>query len=86
MTTMLPLLIQLISGAAGSNIVGKLLKNLNLSKVLSTVLGGVGGGLGGLLLSVLGIGGAAAAGGDAAAGAEAIGGVLQGMGGLEGVV
>lgn len=71
----LPLLIQIISGAAGGNIVGKLLKNVDLSKVLQTVLGGVGGGLGGLILKVLGVGGAAAAGAEAAD----IAGVLQSL-------
>jgi len=89
-----PLLIQLISGAAGGNIAGTLLKNLPLSKILQTVLGGVGGGLGGLLLSVLGVGGAAAAGVDpagvdpvgagdvaGAVGGLDLGSILQGVGG-----
>jgi len=89
MATIIPLLIQLVSGAAGGNIAGSLLKNLPLGKVLRTVIGGVGGGLGGLLLSVLGIGGAAAAGVDPGAAADAVGGlggldlqsILQGVGG-----
>lgn len=84
--SLLPLLIQVLSGAAGGNIVGKVLKNIDLSRVLQTVLGGVGGGLGGLLLKLLGIGGAAAAGVDGADVAEAIEGldlraILESVGG-----
>jgi hypothetical protein len=43
MTALIPILIQLVSGAAGGNIVGALLKNLPVSKILATVLGAVGG-------------------------------------------
>lgn len=82
----IPLLIQLVSGAAGGNIAGTLLKNLPLSTILRTVIGGVGGGLGGLLLKVLGVGGAAAAGVDAGDVADVVGGldlesILQSVGG-----
>ncbi len=45
--SLLPLIIQLLGGAAGGNIVGGLLKNANLTTILKTVLGiigGVGGG------------------------------------------
>ncbi|MGL4513775.1 MAG: hypothetical protein ACRCT8_11850 [Lacipirellulaceae bacterium] len=41
--SLIPILIQLVSGAAGGNIVGALLKNLPVSKILATVLGAVGG-------------------------------------------
>jgi hypothetical protein len=47
METLIPLLIQLIGGGAGGQIVAKLLKNLDINKVLALitgVLGGVGGG------------------------------------------
>lgn len=40
---LIPILIQLVSGAAGGNVVGALLKNLPIGKILATVLGGVGG-------------------------------------------
>lgn len=82
MEQLIPLLVQLIGGAAGGNIVGALLKNINLSKVVATVagiLGGVGGGqlasVTGLLEKVLGAtgGGAEIAG---QGGAAAIGGAL----------
>ncbi len=79
----LPLIIQLISGAAGGNIAGGLLKHLPIGKILRTVVGGVGGGLGGLLLSLLGIGGAAAAAPEVAGavGGLDLGSILQGVGG-----
>jgi len=89
MSALIPIIIQVISGAAGGNLAGTLLKNLPLGKILRTVAGGVGGGLGGLILSVLGIGGVAAAGADPGAAADvagAAGGVLEGLGGLEGLL
>ncbi|HMP06038.1 MAG TPA: hypothetical protein PJ982_06790 [Lacipirellulaceae bacterium] len=46
MESLIPLLIQLIGGGAGGNIVAKLLKNLDLNAVIATItgiLGGVGG-------------------------------------------
>ncbi len=45
------LIIQLLSGAAGGNVAGALLKNLSLGTVLNSVVGIVGGGLGGQILS-----------------------------------
>jgi len=89
MAWLIPLIIQIVSGAGGGNLVGTLMKNLPISRILQTVLGGVGGGLGGLLLSVLGVGGAAAAGVDPAAAGDAagaiggldLGGILQSVGG-----
>jgi hypothetical protein len=83
MDKLIPLIIQLIGGAAGGNIVGKLFKNLDLNAVIATItgiLGGVGGTQLADLLGVLkpiidGIGGS---GGDVVAngGASAIGGAL----------
>lgn len=55
MESLLPLVIQLIGGAAGGNVVGALLKNLNLSKVVATIAGIVGGVGGGQLAGVLGL-------------------------------
>ena len=60
---MVGLIIQLISGAAGGNIAGALLKNASLGPVGNSIVGILGGGIGGQLLGMLGVGGAAAAGG-----------------------
>lgn len=62
MESLLPLIIQLISGAAGGNIAGALLKNISLGTVgnsIAGILGGAGGAqvLGPLLGGVLGAGG-----------------------------
>jgi len=57
------LIIQLVSGAAGGNIAGALLKKLSLGPVANSIVGIVGGGLGGQLLGALGAGGAGVAGG-----------------------
>ncbi len=60
----LALIIQLVSGAAGGNIAGSLLKNSSLGNVGNTVAGGIGGLLGGSVLnSALGVTKAAAASG-----------------------
>ncbi len=67
----LPLIIQLISGALGGNVAGKLLKNLSLGTLGNSISGILGGGLGGYLLGMLGLG----AGGDATAVADAAGGM-----------
>lgn len=53
----LPLIIQLISGAVGGNLAGGALKNLSMGKVWNSVVGILGGGLGGQLLGTLGMGG-----------------------------
>ena len=77
METILPLVIQLISGAAGGGIVGNLVKTVGMSMVSKMLLGGAGGliggaaasgagPLGGLLGGVLGMAG----GGDAAGGMD----------------
>lgn len=55
MEQLLPLLVQLIGGAAGGNVVGALLKNANLTAILRTVLGIIGGVAGGQLASMLGL-------------------------------
>ncbi len=51
MESLLPIIIQLISGAAGGNIVGKLAKNLSLGTVGNSLAGVVGGGIGGQILN-----------------------------------
>jgi hypothetical protein len=83
MEQLIPLVVQLIGGAAGGNVVGALLKNANLSAIVRTVLGvlgGVGGGqLAALIPTLQGLlGDQAGAGGQILgnAGASAIGGAL----------
>jgi uncharacterized membrane protein YeaQ/YmgE (transglycosylase-associated protein family) len=55
MESLLPLIVQLISGAVGGNVAGSLMKNLSLGTLGNSIIGIVGGGLGGQLLSMLGI-------------------------------
>ena len=55
MEGLIPLIIQLLSGAAGGNIIGKLLPKLNLGTLGNSLSGILGGGLGGYLLSMLGV-------------------------------
>ena len=52
----LPLILQLVTGALGGNVAGKLLKNLSLGTVGNSLVGIIGGGLGGQLLGMLGLG------------------------------
>lgn len=91
----IPLIISLVSGGAGGNIAGGLLKKANMGKVLNTIVGLIGGGGGGMLLKMLMGGAAAASGGDAGSAsdvAEAVGGfdfsnigaILQQVGGSAG--
>lgn len=59
----IPLLIQLVSGAAGGNIVANLAKNVDLGPVGNSIAGALGGGGGAWLLDMLmGSGGSTAAG------------------------
>lgn len=51
----LPLIIQLLTGAVGGNVVGKLAKKLDLGVLGNSLAGIVGGGLGGQLLGLLGL-------------------------------
>lgn len=55
MESLLPLIIQLASGALGGNIAGSLLKNQSMGPLLNSILGILGGGLGGQVLGMLGI-------------------------------
>jgi hypothetical protein len=50
---LMPLIIQLVSGAVGGNVAGGLLKNLSLGPVGNSIAGIVGGGIGGQLLTML---------------------------------
>ena len=55
MESLLPLIIQLVSGAVGGNIAGSLFKNLSLGTAGNSIAGIVGGGLGGQILAMLGV-------------------------------
>ena len=81
METLLPIIIQVLGGGAGGNIAGKLLKNIDLSKLIQTVVGVIGGVMGGqtagllkVLQTVLGEGGVGEMLGNA--GASGIGGAV----------
>ncbi len=49
------LIIQLVCGALGGNISGKLLKNIDLGTLGNSIAGVVGGGVGGQILNALGL-------------------------------
>jgi len=55
MENLLPLVIQLISGAVGGNVAGSLMKNQSLGTLWNSIVGIVGGGIGGQILGMLGI-------------------------------
>lgn len=55
MENLLPLLVQLISGALGGNGAAKLMKNLDLGTIGNSIAGILGGGIGGQLLGMLGM-------------------------------
>jgi hypothetical protein len=80
------LIIQLIAGAAGGNIVGAAAKQLDLGPVWNSIAGIVGGGIGGQILgAVLGGGAAASSGLDIGSIVEQIvagGGILMAIIGL----
>lgn len=56
MEAYLPLIIQLISGALGGNLAGKLVPNISMGTLGNSISGILGGGIGGLLLSMIGLG------------------------------
>lgn len=55
MENLLPIIIQLISGAVGGNVAGSLMKKLSMGTLGNSLVGILGGGLGGQLLGILGI-------------------------------
>ena len=58
MESLLPLIIQLVSGAVGGNVAGAAMKEKSLGTLGNSIAGIVGGGIGGqILTSVLGMGG-----------------------------
>ncbi len=58
MESLLPLIIQLASGAAGGNVAGAVLKNLSLGTLGNSIAGIAGGGIGGILLNIIASGAA----------------------------
>jgi uncharacterized membrane protein YeaQ/YmgE (transglycosylase-associated protein family) len=73
------LIIQLVSGVVGGNVLGVAMKNLNLGPVGNSIAGLVGGGLGGHILASLAQGGPPT-GMDVATILESIGGGVVGGG------
>ena len=55
MESLLPLIIQLVSGAAGGNAAGAAMKKLSLGTVGNSIAGILGGGIGGQLLGMFGM-------------------------------
>lgn len=55
MESLLPLIVQLLSGAVGGNVAGGLMKKLSLGTLGNSIVGILGGGLGGQLLGMLGV-------------------------------
>jgi uncharacterized membrane protein YeaQ/YmgE (transglycosylase-associated protein family) len=86
MEALLPLIIQLVSGAVGGNVVGKIFSGLNLGTLVNSVAGIVGGGLGGTLLGLMGIAAAPSGALDLASIAGSIGSGAVGGGVLLAVV
>ena len=52
---MVPILIQILTGAIGGNVAGALMKKASLGTLGNSIAGVLGGGLGGQLLSFLGL-------------------------------
>jgi hypothetical protein len=75
--TIINLIIQLLSGAAGGNIIGNILKQYNLGPLGNTIAGIVGGGLGGQLLGMILGSGATAGTAATAAGGLDIGSIVE---------
>lgn len=73
----LSLIIQLLSGALGGNVAGKLMKESSLGTLWNSVAGIAGGGIGGQVLGMLGMGAASAAG----SGAMDIGSIISSVAG-----
>ena len=55
MESLLPLIIQLVSGAVGGNVAGGLMKKMSLGTLGNSIVGILGGGIGGQLLNMLGV-------------------------------
>ena len=79
MENLLPILIQIASGAVGGNAAGTALKNQSLGRVGDTITGALGGGLGGLITGMMGAGAGVDAGAAAGFGESAAGGGIGGI-------
>ena len=55
MDALLPVIINLVSGAVGGNVAGAAMKDKSLGTIGNSIAGIVGGGVGGQLLSALGV-------------------------------
>lgn len=55
MENMIPILVQLVSGAVGGNVAGAAMKDKSLGTIGNSVVGILGGGAGGQILNALGI-------------------------------
>lgn len=55
MESLMPVIVQLISGAIGGNVAGAAMKDKSLGVIGNSIAGIVGGGLGGELLNILGV-------------------------------
>jgi hypothetical protein len=56
MGNIVAIIVQLLSGAAGGNIAGSLMKKFSLVTIGNSIMGILGGGIGGQILGALGIG------------------------------
>jgi hypothetical protein len=82
----LPLIIQLVSGAVGANVLATAVKSLNLGPVGNTIAGVIGGGIGGQLISALEAGAGDTGGLNIGAILASIGGGAAGGGALTAIV
>jgi len=86
MEVLVPILVQLITGGAGGNVIGQLVKSLNLGPTGNSIVGAIGGlagtWLAGMIPGLDGLVGAAAAAGGTATGMDAGALVGQGVTGL----
>jgi hypothetical protein len=78
MESLIPLIIQLVSGAAGGNIAGASMKKFSLGTLGNSLVGILGGGIGGQLLGMLGTSAATA---SAATGGMDLGSIIGSVAG-----
>lgn len=55
MENLMPLIVQLVSGAVGGNVAGAAMKDKSLGTIGNSIVGILGGGVGGQILNALGI-------------------------------
>ncbi len=60
MESLIPLIINLVSGAVGGNVAGSLLKKLSLGSLGNSIVGILGGGIGSQVMNMLGSSGGGA--------------------------